>query len=448
MIVLAISLSGLLIVTLFLHFGINKHFQDYLYQARKENINELVNLLESNMEEGISWQEVIRLVDEFSRVNGVNLYLADQDNNLVYTANRMMGNNRGHMGMMGQGRLEENINLETMEVFPLEVNSRNIGKLYWRNPPRQQLITSQSEIFSRNINRVIILTALFIAFLTIVMSYFFSRNMTEPLLEINQVAGRVAAGDFSQKVNVRGKDEIAELGLAFNDMIVKLQQLEEIREESTSDLAHELRTPITNMKSYLEGIEDGILQPDRETLAEIQEEMDRMCRLIDRLQELTEIENKIVNLDKIELNLYNVLRTTVEQFKILTSRKGIKLVENYSGQKLFVYGNPDSLKTIFNNLLSNAVKYTEKGGQILIGMKKEGDRAVIQIEDTGIGIPSEELPYIFERFYRTDKSRSTETGGTGIGLTITRKLVQAHGGAITAASGKQRTIFTVFLPAR
>jgi len=432
-IILIISLSGLLLVTIFVNLNINRQFKNYIYSENEENIAKIASILEENYLKNGNWKNIENIIANYTGTRNIKFYIVDKQNNIITYS---------HPGIIkGQ-----NIDRDKIKSMALKTDGEKIGYLYWYNPEKQNMYTEHAQHFTEQVNKFIFFTAGIIALITIIISFILSRKLTKPLIKMNKVAGRVANGDFNQNLQIDGNDEIAELAVAFNNMISKLKHLEKIRQESTSDLAHELRTPVTTIKSYIEGIEDGILTPDKKTLEEIHEEIERLIKLIKRLQELTEAEEKIINLKKKKQNLSDILKNIIDRYKVKAHKKEIKIKTNYSPNNIFITGDKESLQTIFSNLFSNALKYTPQKGKIKITIKDREQKTIIKIQDTGIGIPENELPFIFERFYRTDKSRSTGSGGTGIGLTITKKLVEAHNGTIKATSNNRGTKFTLSFP--
>ncbi|MFW6381503.1 MAG: sensor histidine kinase [Bacillota bacterium] len=447
-IILLTAVGALIIASILVHFTVNRQFQDYLYSENRERLQGLVELIEENYREYEDWNRIQELVVDFMRTNHMRIQVIDDQGELVAPLEQQRRGMMQHgLGMMrNRDGWPEDFSREGAASFELTVEGKEIGVLYWERPPGTELLSSTARRFMENVNRVIILTAVIVILLTVIISYFLSRYLTRPLLAMKQVANRVAEGDFKQQVQVRGQDEIAELGHSFNEMVTRLDHLETIRRESTSDLAHELRTPVTTIKSYLEGFADGVLEINDQNLKEMDEELERMIRLINRLGELGEAEKKTVHLEKVQLDLKQVLKVVTRHFQPLAREQEISLDLSLPADNLILMGDRDSLEAVFNNLLSNALKYTPAGGRVSIEAVHRHEIIRVSVADTGIGIPEEDLPFIFERFYRTDKSRSTKTGGTGIGLTIARELVKAHDGEIYVESSDRGTTFYVKLP--
>lgn len=232
---------------------------------------------------------------------------------------------------------------------------------------------------------------------------------------------------------------------AVNDMAESLENQETIRKRLTSDVAHELRTPLANVSSYLEAIIEGVWEPTPERLQNCYDELERISKLVSDLERLKQMENENLKLDKTRENLLELVQAVMKNFEIQMESKNLRPV--VTGEDVFACIDRNRMQQVITNLISNAVKYSNENGTIRVRIEKNADMASIQVQDEGIGIPEKDLPLIFERFYRTDKSRNRRTGGAGIGLTIAKAIVQAHGGKIMAES-KQGigSTFTVIFP--
>ena len=308
--------------------------------------------------------------------------------------------------------------------------------------------------FYKSINeslRIAIPIALIISLLA---SWLISRQVAAPLKRLFVAVQRIAGGHYHERIplpeNLSGyqMDDIQRLSLGFNNMAASLEQTESMRRQLIGDISHELRTPLTTIKGSLEGLMDGVLPPDKATYEQIHSEADRLERLVEDLQELSRIEGGAYNLNLSALNLSESIQMVSKHLQPIFQDKNIRLDINLPQDLPAVMADPDRLEQILVNLLSNAVNYTPEGGVIDISAHQEDNMARISVHDNGIGIAAEHLPHIFTRFYRIDKSRARPGGGSGIGLTISKHLVEAHGGLIrveSAGSGKGST-FSFTLP--
>jgi signal transduction histidine kinase len=254
-------------------------------------------------------------------------------------------------------------------------------------------------------------------------------------------------GDLRQRVDARGKDEIGTLGRAFNAMAHSVATNDMLRSHMVSDVAHELRTPLTNIRGYVEGLRDGTLAPDEHTLGVIHDETLALGRLVDELQDLALAEAGQLRLEKTRLEVPGLIERATNAVKPAVAAKGLRMDIIVPDDLPTVEADAARIGQVLANLLNNAIAYTPTDGEITIAAELQDGAVVISVTDTGSGIFADDLPFVFERFYRADRSRTRTSGGTGLGLTIAKRIVEAHGGSIEAKSelGKGST-FTFTLP--
>jgi signal transduction histidine kinase len=305
--------------------------------------------------------------------------------------------------------------------------------------------------FLASINRLLIMAGIVFTLLSIVISVLLSRTIARPILKAKEAARRIAKmyakGNNQDKQPVRIREgyktkELAELSRSINELAGELEEGERRQKQLSSDIAHELRTPLTCLQGNIEAMIDGVWQPDKERLISCHEEILRLTRLVQDLNTLTNLEWHDLSLDKTDFDLARLLQVVADQFDSAAREKGIAI--NLKLQPSPVNADYDRLKQVFINLLSNAVKYTDTGS-ITIAVEKGAKNWTVSIADTGIGIGDDEIPHIFDRFYRSDKSRSRSTGGAGIGLTIAAAIVSAHGGTLSAESSDTGSTFRLEL---
>jgi signal transduction histidine kinase len=262
-------------------------------------------------------------------------------------------------------------------------------------------------------------------------------------------AASIAAGDFGIRVPPRGADEIAALGESFNTMAAALKRLEEARRQIIADAAHELRTPITLIRGAVEAMLDGVYPLDREGLEGIQEETIQLTRLVEDLQELALIESGSLVLERTPLQVEELARSVADSFQPQARQADLELTLQEDSGIPPIQADAKRIRQVLSNLLSNAVRHTPAGGRILVSVRfdpLEG-RLVVIVEDSGTGIPPDERERVFERFYRIDRSRERSRGGRGLGLSIVREIVRAHGGIISAGeSHLGGASFNIYLP--
>jgi signal transduction histidine kinase len=276
----------------------------------------------------------------------------------------------------------------------------------------------------------------------VIVSWFVSRRVVTPLQRMTRASQRIAEGHYEERVQVPGNiqrdelDELAQLALRFNQMAAQLDQTETMRRQLVGDVAHELRTPLTVIKGTMEGLMDGVLPAESQTYQQVHQEVDRLQRLVDDLQELSRVESGAVPLNLQPVPVDRLVKTVTGRLGRLFDDKGVRLEMDLPDQRIAVLGDEDRLIQVLVNVVGNALKYTPEGGQVTISASnKPQDRMVLfVVQDSGMGISAEDLPHIFTRFYRVDKSRARASGGSGIGLTIARSIVEAHGGKIWVES--------------
>lgn len=288
----------------------------------------------------------------------------------------------------------------------------------------------------------------------IIVSYFVARQVVTPIQEMRRAAHRIAEGRYDERVQVpggdeeRAQDELSRLALDFNQMASELQQTEIMRRQLIADISHELRTPLTTIKGTVEGLIDGVLPQQPDTYQRIYREADRLERLVHDLQELSRIEAGAYMLQPQPTPVSRLIETVIDRLGAQFAEKGVELGVSIPADLPPVLVDEPRIDQVLLNLVGNALQYTPPGGEVEISAHQAGNHVAISVADTGIGIAPQHLPNLFTRFYRVDRSRSRAGGGSGIGLTIAKHLVEAHGGQIAVESpGEgQGSTFTFTLP--
>jgi len=290
--------------------------------------------------------------------------------------------------------------------------------------------------FRHSVQNAIISSAIITGVIASLIGALLFFQITSPLRQLSRAAKAIASGNLQQQVDIRTKDEFGELGSTFNQMADSLAKAEIQRQNLMADVAHELRTPLTAIQGTLEGIQDGVLPYDDEQLTALYGETLLLNRLIGDLRLLSLAEAGQLKLELAETDLNKLINHAVEQYLPQASQKGILLTASIQTNSQRILIDPDRITQVIYNLIGNALRYTSKDGSITLqATELPGDNSIqISVTDTGYGIDQENLPYIFDRFYRADKSRSRSSGGSGLGLAIVKQLIQAHGGQVQAAS--------------
>ncbi len=321
------------------------------------------------------------------------------------------------------------------QPHPLFLSGREIGRVELR------FLRSQKELFFiKRSNRLLIISLLGMGGAAVLLSIIFSRRLTTPVEQLTRAAAGIAEGDLTGRVAASGIDEISRLSEAFNTMAHALEIQESLRKKMTSNIAHELRTPVSAIRGELEGMMDGLIPLDQEHIQSLHAEIGRFKAIIEGLEELSRAEASSLSLEKQSINLTLFLQNIIERYRKMFSDKGVALDFDCS-DAVTLHADPDRLSQVVINLLSNALKATEKNGKVAVRVKEEESSVIIEVSDTGEGIRKEDLPFIFERFYKASK------GGLGLGLAIAKELVLAHEGTIAASSEYNKgASFIVTLP--
>ncbi|MGM0878188.1 MAG: sensor histidine kinase [Bacillota bacterium] len=286
------------------------------------------------------------------------------------------------------------------------------------------------------IEKSVILAGIGAIFLALGFTFILSRKLSNPLLEMEKATRKIAKGDLNTRVSKRTKDEIGSLATAINDLAVELHRYRSNRREFLANISHELRTPITYLEGYANALENNLYQSKEEKkqyLQIIQQEAVRMSKLVNDLFELSKMEEGKVELLFEEVDLVEVVENALLKTKMKAKEKGLQLDFNRLSDFPIIYADGLRMEQIVINLIENAIRYTEDG-LIKVKLSSDSNTVRLAVEDTGIGIPEEDVPFLFERFYRVEKSRSREFGGTGLGLAIVKHLVELQGGTISVKS--------------
>jgi signal transduction histidine kinase len=290
------------------------------------------------------------------------------------------------------------------------------------------------QMFLSAVHRSFIWASLTALVLALVLCFFLTRRVLEPLSEMTSITRDIASGNYSTRVKISSEDEIGQLATAFNRMAENLERIEHLRKTMVIDAAHELRTPLTNIRGYLEGLSDGVVPPTKETFELLSEETLRLAKLVEDVLELAKADASRGTLRSREINLQELAKSILDLFQPKFASKGIVVEREFPDAEGVVRADPEKLSQVLRNLLQNAWQYTPYGGKLRVCTERLSGSVKMTFVNTGEGIAKEDLPFIFERFYRGEKSRSREHGGPGIGLAIVKELIEAHKGEVGAES--------------
>ncbi len=338
--------------------------------------------------------------------------------------------------------------VERQFATPIEADGQTVGYVFAAMPSRMVVLSPSAMSFLDSLRRAIWQAGLIASVLSIALGLILSRALAAPLAHLTAAVRGVAAGDLSQRVPEQGPEEVAELGRAFNQMTEALARAEELRRNLVADVAHELRTPLTVIQGNLRAILDGVYPLEAGEIAIIYDETRLLSRLVDDLRELAQAEAGQLPLERRPVDMGELIQTAISGFAPAASEQQVTLTAEVAPDLPMVHADPDRVSQVLRNLLGNALRYTPPGGQITVAAQAgPAGFVTLRVRDTGSGIAPEDLPHVFERFWRADRSRARSSGGTGLGLAIARHLVEAHGGKISVESCLgQGTTFWFTLP--
>lgn len=431
------------------NYTVDIRFQNYVSDRERASYKRIgQSLADAYIDNGGWSQQMSRSLPHFSKVSGASIEVIDAGGRVIADTSEDMNYTATGPGPWWAGKNPPVTELlqERVEI-PIVAHSRTVGTVYL-TPLINTAQLEKDNKFRQSINSSLILGGALAAMVALGLSFLVSTRFTRPLTEMIKAAGKMESGDLSRRIDVNTRDEIGQLGEAFNRMSAALERQECLRKNMTADIAHELRTPLATIRAHIEALQDGVITPDKKNLESIHEETLRLGRLIDDLGELALAESGQCLPVKRRLDLTSLIENAVLGLQPLFEAKGVALKVQANA---CIKGDfdEDKIRQVLGNLLANAVKFTPAGGSTVVKIDAADSDAVISVSDTGIGIDANSLPHIFERFFRAEKSRNRATGGSGIGLTIAKKLVELHGGSVNVASQvSEGTTFTVKIPVK
>jgi len=378
-----------------------------------------------------SWEGIQTDVEQWGSLYGRRIILTDSNGVVVADSRGELLGQQYHPSTPGMR-------------FPPPWEGSSVGTFYISPEPSAGFPSPLS--LSQAIDRFLLWGALLAAAVAFLVTYFLSRRISAPVKALTLAARQLGQGDLSQRVQSKEKGEIGELAQAFNAMAENLERSEQLRRNMIADTAHELRTPLSNLRGYLEAIRDGVVRPNRDAIRSLDEEANLLSRLVDDLQELSLAEASELKLNYQMEDINKLIKQTIAVRQVQAAAKEVLISADLPRKLPPVSIDSRRISQVLLNLIDNAITHTPQGGIITVAARKLDNWLEISVEDSGEGIPAEDLPFVFERFYRVDKSRARATGGAGLGLAITKSLVEAHNGKIAVESelGKgSRFSFTI-----
>lgn len=376
-----------------------------------------------------SWDEVSDLTEKVSEMYSERIVLTDPSGVVLGdTASRLNG--------------EEIASDWARKSVTINLGDFAIGKIYIKTQQRSPL----QKTFINSVNKSVLTGGIIAGIVGIVLALLFSRNILKPIRELTEATKKMQEGELDQRVETTSGGEIGKLGESFNELARRLKEQKTLREEMVSDVAHELRNPLSNIQGYLEGLKEGMIDPTKRVFESLHQQSLVLNRLVNDLRDVNRAKAGKLNLDKKQVVLEDIISRETKALKEKAREEEIELNQDLDGPNL-LEADPERISQVVRNLVDNAITHTPEGGEIKVRTRKSSDEVITTVSDDGSGIPEEDLPYIFDRFYRVDKSRSRGTGGTGLGLTIAKEIVESHGGNIMAKSSEgEGSTFEFALP--
>lgn len=422
-----IAVLSIVIVAVISNLSINIFFSKYLREARERDDEKVLGYVQKvyGDYEGLTPDAIMSMV-HYAFSESVTIVLKDEAGGVVWSSNS------GDMMHCLDGTVVEESTLKfrshPVDFMGSDIASVEVGRI-------KSIVGSvEDKRFIGAINLAFGLAVILSVLIALVTSSRVAGRFLKPIYSIRENIGLIDKGKYKALVPVdTNTHELYEMSKSIEELSLRLYQQEALRKRMTTDMAHELRTPLATLQSHIEAFMDGVWKTDMEKLSIVHGEVLHLTKLIKALSDLAIIENDEIKINKKTIDLSKLMKEIGERFEPLAAGKNIAIKYEIE-DGIIMEGDMDHLERIFINVLSNSYKYTNEEGEIFLGLKKEGQRARAVIKDNGIGIPEGDLKLVFERFYRSDISRSRGTGGTGIGLTITKTLVEANGGNITIES--------------
>jgi signal transduction histidine kinase len=432
-------------------------FKDYtdnvkqIYPVRKDvlmSIYTVITTYQSGNVQGLKAQ-----MAEVARENMVRVILVDSNQRIVLDSNQFTQQTAKNASTAsyapGTSVIRLTPALLSTSALPVILIPTSATSPLKSSPPLPSSTTSTTlgKNFLTAITQSFWLVIVLAWLLALLLTLALSNHILKPVRELTRIANRMEQGDLSQRVRIRTRDEMGVLAHAFNTMADGLVHSEQLRRNLVSDVAHELRTPLTNIRGYLEALKDRVIEPSSETITSLYEESLLLSRLVVDLQELSLAEAGQLHLVRGPLALEEVIIKAVSSLQLQAANKQLALRVDIPPCLPRVEADAERVGQVLRNLVSNAITHTPAGGEIIISVHANDGEVLVSVQDSGEGIEEQHLPYIFERFYRADASRSRATGGTGLGLAIVKQVVLAHGGQVVAESAPGRgSSFTFSLP--
>ncbi|MFC2004765.1 ATP-binding protein [Chloroflexota bacterium] len=443
-VVISVGLMAYLI-----NLNTTREFQQYVSRGNMMYTQSLANGLGDLYAEEQGWQNFQEMLKSLSLSTSERILVTDSSGVIIAdTTEEWLGKESEDVGLSNgtpitaSGQTVGNLYLLTSAGM-----GTGRGHMIGRSPQTMPKVITAEEDFLDQVNDSLWKVGLITAAVALVIGLILTRQVTRPVRALISGAGHLAKGDLGYRVDVKSHDEIGELADSFNTMASSLEKGEQSRRQLTADIAHELRTPLTVIEGTVDGIIDGVFKTDNEHLRSIKEQTSLLTHLISDLRDLSLAESRQLKLNITSTHIVELVRRMVVNNEMNAREKNISMKLEEATQIPEIRVDPTRIEQVISNLLTNAIRHTPSGGSITVSIRSEEGGTVISVADSGEGIAPQDLPHVFERFYRSGSSRSRKEGGTGLGLSIVKQMVEAHGGKVWVESKMgEGSIFSILLP--
>lgn len=425
-------------------------FQEYTRQNMQRMVEYMADSLGQQYETDGNWsRDQLQYIDETSkRMPELGMRLEDVDGTILYddedggiiAVDATRHESKQFMPRGGAAVVAAQVTMSSGKV---------VGTLTYWSASSELLLTKADSNFRTSSYAAIVMAASMAVVFACLIGYFVARALTKPIKRITSTASQIRNGDLSARSGLAGSDEMGRLGETFDEMAASLERDIKLEHRLTSDVAHELRTPLMAMQATVEAMQDGVMPANQENLATVAVEVRRLSRLVDAMLRLSRMENGKIPIHFEKCDVVSLASDLVTMQEQLFQDNGLELrFVNETGHAKYVAEvDPDLVREAMVNLLSNALRYTSEGGHVEVRVGRNRRNVLLSVGDTGMGIAKEDIPRVFSRFWRSDASREREAGGLGVGLALTKEIVDRHNGTITVDSEEGvGTTFTLKLP--
>ena len=425
-----------------------REFQQYVSQGNMMYTRALADSLGDLYDEERGWNNIQEILQSLPLPTSERILVTDSSGVIIAdTAREWLG--------------QETAEVSLSDGTPITVSGQTVGSLYLltsdgimgrghmggRISQTIPMVVTNEEDFLEQVNDSLWKVGLIAVAVALVIGLILTRQITRPVRALISGARHLTKGELSYRVKVKSRDEIGELADSFNIMASSLEKGEQSRRQLTADIAHELRTPLTVIEGTVDGIIDGVFQSDTEHLRSIKEQTAKLTHLISDLRDISLAESGQLKLNLTSTDMVELVQRIVSNYEMNAREKNIRIKLEKEPQISEIEADTVRMEQVISNLLTNAIRHTPSSGNISVTIKNDEGGLAISVADTGEGIALEDLPHVFERFYRSGSSRSRKEGGTGLGLAIVKQMVEAHGGKVRVESKRGTgSIFSVLLP--